>query len=82
MAFPAQDFENTYELLRTGRVDQAESVYTMLLSPLLKNNKDALPFELLPPFSQLKNALGATGIQLNVVENGWELQGFNLRTAQ
>lgn len=79
VAFPGEDFENTYELLRTGRVDQAESIYTMLLAPILKASKQQLPFEKLPDFEILKQTLGPTGIQLNLVENGWELTGVNFK---
>jgi hypothetical protein len=82
VAFPADDFENSYELLRTGRVDQAESVYTMLLSPLLKKNNSKLPLEKLPSFNLLKGALGPAGIQLNLTENGWAVHGINLRAGK
>jgi hypothetical protein len=82
VAFPADDFENSYELLRTGRVDQAESIYTMLLSPVLKRNNSNLPLEKLPSFNVLKAALGPAGIQLNLTENGWAVHGINLRAAK
>ncbi|HBJ35351.1 MAG TPA: hypothetical protein DDZ51_11485 [Planctomycetaceae bacterium] len=82
VAFPADDFENSYELMRTGRAEQAESVYTMLLRPLLNKNQNKLPFEKLPSFSVLKNALGPAGIQLNLSENGWTVHGINLRVAK
>lgn len=80
VAFPAEDFENTYELLRTGRVDRAESIYMLLLSPLLAANKDVIPFEQLPNFRNFKKTLGPVGIQLNVLGDGWDLQGVNFRT--
>jgi len=81
IAFPAVDFQNTYEMLRTGRADKAESVYTLLLSPMLKAANGPVSFEWLPAFSHLESVLGPTTIQLNMVDGGWDIQGINYRAA-
>jgi len=81
ISFPAIDFQNTYELLRTGRADKAESVYSMLLAPLLKASHGPISYEWLPAFSHLESALGPTAIQLNVVESGWDVWGVNYSTS-
>ncbi len=80
IAFPDRDFQNTYELLRTGRADSAESIYTMLLTPMLKDSSVNIPFELLPSFDAIRPALGPACIQINVVPDGWEISGMTLST--
>lgn len=79
ISYPAVDFQNTYELLRTGRADKAESVYSMLLSPMIKAANGPVSFEWLPAFSHLESVLGPTTIQLNVVNDGWDVFGANHR---
>ncbi|QEG40384.1 hypothetical protein [Roseimaritima ulvae] len=81
IAFPDRDFQNTYELLRTGRADSAESIYTTLLTPMLKDSTLKIPFELLPTFDAIRPALGPACIQMNVVPDGYEISGMTLSTA-
>lgn len=79
IAFPALDFQNTYELLRTGRTENAESLYMTVLNPLLEASDTELPFQLLPSFDVIKDQLGPACIQINSVDDGWELWGLNIR---
>jgi hypothetical protein len=79
ISLPALDFQNTYELLRTGRVDKSESFYAMLLAPLLRGVKDTSMFARLPPFSAIESKLGPACIQVNIASDGWEVHGINVR---
>jgi len=74
------DFQNTYELYRTGRAEQAESVYTTLLNGLTKDSQNQPPLALLPPFSAIEPALGTAVIEVKLLEDDtWEISGTNTR---
>ena len=77
LAFPNLDFRTSYELLRTGQSESAESIYTMLLAPLLAQVEDPSVFKRLPRFVEFAATMGPACIQLNLVDEGWEIVGFN-----
>lgn len=73
-----RDFFTTYELLRQGRVEEAETMYgrgiTMLLERL--DEEETLDFSALPEFRAIAGFLGVSAASIQPQENGWLITGF------
>lgn len=80
----ARDMENSYELLRLGQVDSAESIYAQMLAPLVAaDRKRGSPYDFskLPPFSAVSPFLGTAFANGVDTESGWKVHGFVLKNA-
>jgi hypothetical protein len=82
-SYPAEDFRVVYEMWRSGRLEQAESIYSQTLVRLQKERaKAGLPVRFdgrkLPPFEKVGPYLGPVGLQATVRPDGWDVVGFVL----
>ncbi|MBW3595856.1 MAG: hypothetical protein KY475_01120 [Planctomycetes bacterium] len=73
-----RDFYTTYEMLRQGRIDEAETIYgrgiTMLLEQL--GDEVKLDFDSLPEFAEISKFLGDSAATIAPQPNGWIITGF------
>ena len=76
-----QDFYTTYELMRRGQLEKAESIYAQLITLLLDpEDEDAdIDYAKLPAFEQVGRYLGYTGIY--AVSQGGRLVGCRILAA-
>jgi hypothetical protein len=85
-ARPDEDLRLTYEMWRTGKLDQATSIYAWGLNGLLPKNPAAntvwsLDGRKLPPFECVGKFLGPAGVLLFVQDEGWDGVAFVLPRA-
>ncbi|OHB78755.1 MAG: hypothetical protein A2W31_10695 [Planctomycetes bacterium RBG_16_64_10] len=79
-----ENYRPTYELIRTGRMPESESLLGKLLNALLgEGDEDVLrPQRIdgskLPDFEMVRRYLGPAGITVGSEEDGWVATGFML----
>ncbi|MDA0283016.1 MAG: hypothetical protein O3B86_06640, partial [Planctomycetota bacterium] len=79
-----QDIETTYELVRSGRLEEVESVYGMIVGMAIKRFRDAetgeskIDFNKLPEFSSIRHYFGTAGLVGENVTDAWRITGFTL----
>jgi hypothetical protein len=82
---PAEDLRVGYELIRTGQLERAETLYGRLLRFMLRGPNGAvrldLKGELLPEFHKISHHFSAAGGLARNCPGGWELIGFALKQA-
>jgi hypothetical protein len=77
-------YRGTYELLRTGRMPEAESMVGKLLNSLLGEGKEGvmrtqkIDGSKLPDYDSVRRYLGPAGMSLTTEPEGWMLTGFTL----
>jgi hypothetical protein len=80
---PAEDVRVGYELIRTGQVERAESLYGRLLRLLLRGEDGTVRLEprgdLLPEFNKISHHFTAAGGVARNCPGGWEFSGFALK---
>jgi hypothetical protein len=80
---PSEDFRVAYELLRTNKLEGAESLYSQLLLAFLNgtNGKPGLELkgDLLPEFKKISHHFTAAGGLMRNCPGGWEYMGFALK---
>jgi len=80
----SRDLETTYELIRTGRTDEVESVYGMFAGMAVKRLRDTetgnsrIDFTKLPEFDGIRKYFGLAGLVGEHVADGWRVTGFTL----
>lgn len=80
----SRDIETTYELIRTGRTDEMESVYGMFAGMAIKRFRDAetgdsrIDFTKLPAFDGIRQYFGRAGLVGEHVADGWRVTVFTL----
>jgi hypothetical protein len=79
-----EDYRPTYELIRAGRMPEAESLFGRLLNQLLgEGDEDVLrPQRIdgskLPDFEMVRRYLGPAGLTVKSEKNGWFATGLLL----
>jgi hypothetical protein len=78
-----ESYRPTYELIRAGRMPEAETLFGRLLNELLGEEEDVIrPQQIdgskLPDFEMVRRYLGPAGITVCSEENGWFAIGFAL----
>ncbi|HUE74413.1 MAG TPA: hypothetical protein VMP01_26255 [Pirellulaceae bacterium] len=80
-----KSYRGTYDLVRQGKLPQAETILARVLNNVLGSGKkeDVRQQEIdgskLPPFEQVQKYLGPAGAYLHTEENGWILVGCLLK---
>jgi hypothetical protein len=83
-----ESYRGTYDLIRQGKLPQAETILARVLNNVLGSGKktDVRQQEIdgskLPPFEQVQKYLGPAGAYLHTEENGWILVGCLLKKEQ
>jgi len=83
-----QAYRTTYELLRTGKMPEAETILGKLLNRLLASEDSDEPREQqidgskLPPFTAVAKYLGPAGTYVRSVDDGWFASGCLLRRGE
>jgi hypothetical protein len=70
-----RDLFTTYERLRLGKAEDADSMYAMLISALF-TDAARINFTALPEFDQVKHYFGCAGMLGKNHDKGWLLEGF------
>jgi len=79
-----EEYRPTYELIRTGRMPQAETLLGQLLNALLGEGKDGAPRKqkidgrTLPEFDAVSHYFGPAGSFVASEQNGWFVVGFTM----
>ncbi len=76
-----RSFEMQYELFRQGILRESRSLSSLILDRMLKKSKvqaQRILGNKLPPFQQVKDFFGPTGMTVHTTDNGWLIQGFIL----
>lgn len=79
-----RDFETTYELIRTNRVDEFESFYGLLAGMVVKRFEDSqtgkqtVDFQKLPEFEDIRKYFGLAGVVGESRKDGWIITAFTL----
>lgn len=82
-----EEYRPTYELIRTGRMPQAETLLGQLLNAMLGDGKDGAPRKqkidgrTLPEFDTVSHYFGPAGSFVSSEKNGWFLVGFTMNKA-
>ncbi len=77
-------YRGVYELLKTGRMPESESIVGKLLNNLLGEGKEGVLREqqidgsMLPDYDLVRRYLGPAGLTATTEDNGWMLTGFTL----
>ena len=77
-------YRGVYELLKTGRMPEAESMVGKLLNALLGEGKEGvlrtqrIDGSKLPDYDLVRRYLGPAGMTVTTEANGWMLTGFTL----
>jgi hypothetical protein len=77
-------YRGVYELLRTGKMPESESILGRLLNSLLGDGKEGvlreqrLDASKLPDYEMVRRYLGPAGITMTTEAEGWFLTGFTL----
>ncbi|MCA9246441.1 MAG: hypothetical protein KDA42_04975 [Planctomycetales bacterium] len=79
-----EEYRPTYELIRAGRMPEAETMLGKILNGLLGEGKEGelrqqrIDGHSLPDFEMVRRYLGPAGIAIHAEENGWFVQGVTL----
>ena len=79
-----EEYRPTYELIRTGKMPQAETLLGQMLNALLGEGKDGAPRKqkidgrTLPEFDKVSHYFGPAGSFVSSETNGWLLVGFTM----
>lgn len=82
-----EEYRPTYELIRTGRMPQSETMLGQLLNALLGDGKDGAPRKqkidgrALPEFDAVSHYFGPAGSFVSSESNGWFIVGFTMNKA-
>ncbi len=73
-----RDFFTTYELLRQGQLEEAETMYGRAISKLLErlDEEQTLDFNTLPPFREIVHHFGKAAAAVKPQPTGWLIVGF------
>ena len=77
-------YRQVYELLRTGRMPEAESMFGKLLNSMLGEGKEGvlrtqrIDGSKLPEYDAVRRYFGPAGMTVTTEEDGWFLTGFTL----
>ncbi len=77
-------YRGVYELLRTGRMPEAESLVGKILNSLMGEGKEGvlrtqrLDASKLPDYDMVRRYLGPAGLTVTTEDDGWFLSGFTL----
>ena len=77
-------YRGVYELLRTGRMPEAESMIGQLLNSLMGEGKEGvlrtqrIDGSKLPEYDMVRRYLGPAGMTVTTEADGWFLTGFTL----
>lgn len=77
-----EEYRPVYELIRQGRMPEAETVLGRVLNRLLGERKrgsvreQRITGENLPDFQVVRRYLSPAGIYVSAIENGWFVEGF------
>ena len=77
-------YRGVYELLRTGRMPESESLFGRMLNSMLGEGKEGvlraqrIDGSKLPEFDMVRRYLGPAGITMTSEADGWFLTGFTL----
>jgi hypothetical protein len=77
-------YRGVYELLRTGRMPESESMFGRLLNSLLGEGKEGvlrtqrIDGSKLPEYDMVRRYLGPAGMTMTTEADGWFLTGFTL----
>jgi hypothetical protein len=77
-------YRGAYELLRTGKMPESESVVGKLLNSLLGEGKEGVPRQQkldgskMPDYDMVRRYLGPAGMTFTTEKTGWFLTGFTL----
>ncbi len=77
-------YRGTYELLRTGKMPESESMIGKLLNSLLGEEKEGvlraqrIDGSKLPSYDMVRRYLGPAGMTMTTEKSGWLLTGFTL----
>ena len=80
----AEEYRPTYELIRTGRMPQAQTLFAQMLNALLGDGKDGVPRKqkidgrMLPAFDTISHYFGPAGTYVTSETNGWLIVGCTL----
>lgn len=86
LAFTRTDdaYRGAYELLRTGKMPESESMFGKLLNSMLGEGKEGvlrtqrIDGSKLPEFDMVRRYLGPAGMTMTTETDGWLLTGFTL----
>lgn len=80
-----EEYRPTYELLRQGKMPQAETLLAKILNRMLSDDdEEDIPREQLldasklPDFEMVRRYFGPAGLNIRSEENGWLITGFSL----
>ncbi len=90
MAFSRTDeeYRAVYELVRAGRMPEAETMLAKVLNSVLGDGKQGVPRaqridgSKLPDFETVRRYFGPAGMTVATEENGWFITGFTLSKQQ
>lgn len=77
-----EEYRPAYELIRQGRMPQAETVLGRVLNRILGEQKrgavrqQKIEGDKLPDFQVVRRYLRPAGIYVSAIENGWYIEGF------
>ncbi len=75
----SRDMRTSYELLRQGKIESAESIYGQLLAPIIAADRKsgaAYDFSKLPDFEKLRPLLGVAFAHGIETDKGWKVRGI------
>lgn len=80
----AKEYHVNYELLRQGKMPEAETMLGKLLNNLLSQGDELvrsprIPGENMPPYDSVRRALAPAGAWVTSQKDGWFLKGFTLK---
>lgn len=81
-------YRGVYELLRSGRMPEAESMVGKILNSLMGEGKEGvlrtqrIDGSKLPDYDMVRRYLGPAGMSITTEEDGWFLTGFTLNKAE
>jgi hypothetical protein len=79
-----EEYRAVYELIRQGRMPEAETMFGKLLNNILGDGKEAgvrhqrIDGSKMPDFETVRRYFGPAGMSLVSEENGWMVTGISL----
>jgi len=79
-----EEYRPVYELIRTGKMPQAESMLGKLLNAMLGEGKEGvarrqrIDGSKLPDYDAVRRYLGPAGVTVTTEDDGWFVSGFSL----
>ncbi len=79
-----EEYRPTYELIRSGKMPESETLLGKLLNGILGEGKEGelrhqrIDGEKLPSYEMVRRYLGPAGVSIHAEENGWFVQGISL----